>query len=129
MSAHSGGAEAGPAPGELSDYLLLTVGLGVRGDLGKTERPSLRIAFSPGSRDSWGLPVLLCALAMHGYMYNWISNFPGNTVNFSLFFFSSFLFSFFFFKLYSDYYSNTLSWKQNVTHRVKMICWIIFLSP
>lgn len=100
MSAHPGCAEAGPAPGELSDYLVLTVGFGVHGDLGRTERLSLRMPFSPGSRDSWGLSVHLCALAMHDYMYNWISNFPGNTVNLRLlliFFSFSFLFLFFIF--------------------------------
>lgn len=84
MSAHPGCAEAAPAPGELSDYLLLTVCFGVHGDLGRTKRISLRMLFSPGSRDSWGLPVHLCALAMHNYLYNSISNFPGNTGNLSL---------------------------------------------
>lgn len=45
VPAHPGAAEAGPAPGELSDYLLLTAGFAVPGDLGRGERLSLRYHF------------------------------------------------------------------------------------
>lgn len=42
VSAHPAAAEAGAAPGELSDCWVLTVGFGALGDLGRTKRFSLR---------------------------------------------------------------------------------------